>query len=62
MKTIFQAMARYNKNVNLEIIGLLEGMPAEKLAEKTTAYFPTINDAVGHVLISDIGILKRFKP
>lgn len=62
MKTIFQALARYNRNVNLEIIGILEGMPAEKLAEKTRAYFPTINDAAGHILLSDIGIFKRFKP
>jgi uncharacterized damage-inducible protein DinB len=62
MKTIFQALARYNRNVNLEIIGILEGMPAEKLAEKTKAYFPTINDAAGHILLSDMGILKRFKP
>jgi uncharacterized damage-inducible protein DinB len=62
MKTIFRALANYNKSVNLEIISILEGMPAEKLAEKTKAYFPTIKDAAGHILLSDIAILKRFMP
>lgn len=61
MKTIFLAMARYNGNVNAEIAGLLSGMPAEKLAVKSKAYYPAIMDAVLHVFLSDIGMFRRFK-
>ena len=62
MKTIFQAMARYNGNVNSEVMGLLGGMTNEKLTDKTKAYFPTVLDAAFHILLSDIGMFKRFKP
>ena len=61
MKTIFQAMARYNGNVNFEIMGLLGGMPPEKLAIKTKAYYSTIMDTALHILLSDIGLFRRFK-
>jgi uncharacterized damage-inducible protein DinB len=61
MKTIFQALAKYNGNVNLEITGFLEGMPAEKLTNRTKAYFPTIQDAVFHIFLSDLGMFRRFK-
>lgn len=61
MKTIFQAMAKYNGNVNLEIMGLLGGMPPEKLAIKTKAYFSTIIDTALHIFLSDIGMFRRFK-
>ncbi len=60
MKKIFQAMARYNGNVNKEVMVILGGMPADKLMVKTKAYFPTIMDSVLHLLKSDIGLLKRF--
>jgi uncharacterized damage-inducible protein DinB len=59
MKTVFQAMAKYNKNVNLEVISLLGNMPADKLTNKTKAFYPAIQDAVVHILTSDIGLFKR---
>lgn len=61
MKTVFQALAKYNKNVNLELITLLESTPADKMAAKTKAFYPTITDAVLHLLVSDLSFLKRFK-
>jgi uncharacterized damage-inducible protein DinB len=61
MKTIFQAYARYNKNVNQDIISILKTVPQKKLAQRFKTFFPTIYDMLFHILLSDINWIKRFK-
>ncbi len=61
MKNIFQALAKYNSNVNMEIAGILEGMTAEKLEEKTKAFYPTVKDCLFHVFASDFAMCRRYK-
>jgi uncharacterized damage-inducible protein DinB len=61
MKTVFQAYARYNKNVDQDIIGILKTVPEKKLTKSFKTFFPTIYDMLFHVLLSDINWMKRFK-
>jgi uncharacterized damage-inducible protein DinB len=61
MKTVFQAYAKYNKNVNQDIITILKTVPQKKLVQKFKTFFPTIYDLSFHILLSDINWMKRFK-
>jgi uncharacterized damage-inducible protein DinB len=61
MKTLFQAYAKYNKNVNQDIISILKTVPQKKLDRKFKTFFPTIYDLLFHILLSDINWMKRFK-
>jgi len=61
MKTVFQAYAKYNKNVNQDMINILKSVPQTKLAQRFNTYFPTIYDMLFHILLSDINWIKRFK-
>jgi uncharacterized damage-inducible protein DinB len=61
MKIVFQAFARYNKNVNQDMINIIKTLPQEKLKKRFKTFFPTIYDMLFHILLSDINWMKRFK-
>jgi uncharacterized damage-inducible protein DinB len=61
MKTVFQAYARYNKNVNQDVINIVKTVPQKKLAQRFKTYYPTIYEMLFHILLSDINWIKRFK-
>jgi len=61
MKTIFQAMAKYNSSVDQSIIDILSPLSKEQIMEKTKAFFPSIYDNLYHIFFSDLFWLKRFK-
>jgi uncharacterized damage-inducible protein DinB len=61
MKTVFQSYARYNKNVNQDMMNILKTVPQKKLTQKFKTYYPTIYDTLFHILLSDISWIKRFE-
>ena len=61
MKPIFQAYAKYNKQVNQDLLNILNGIPPKKITKKFKSFYPTIIDLLSHVLFSDIAWLRRFK-
>jgi uncharacterized damage-inducible protein DinB len=61
MKTVFQSFARYNKNVNQDMINIVKALPQKKLTKRFKTFFPTIYDMLFHLLLSDINWMKRFK-
>ena len=60
MKEIFQLLAEYNALTNLEMIGILEKLPAEKLAQEAGSFYGSILGLVNHILVSDLTWLERF--
>ena len=61
MKTVFQALAKYNSSVNQSIIELIEPLSEEKIMTKTKAFFPSIFETLLHLFSSDLFWLKRFR-
>ena len=61
MKTIFQALAKYNSSVDQSIIELLESLKEEMIMAKTKAFFPPIYDTLFHIFFSDLFWLKRLR-
>ena len=61
MKTIFQALAKYNESVNQSVLELLAPLEKEKIMMKTKAYYPSIFDTFLHILIADLNWLKRYR-
>jgi uncharacterized damage-inducible protein DinB len=61
MKTVFQALAKYNQSVNGSILELVETLPQEKIMAKTKAFFPSIFETLLHLFSSDLFWLKRFR-
>jgi len=61
MKTVFQALAKYNSSVNQSIIELIEPLSEEKIMTKTKAFFPSIFETLLHLFFSDLFWLKRFR-
>jgi uncharacterized damage-inducible protein DinB len=61
MKTIFQALAKYNGSVNQSVIELLKPLDKEKVMMKTKAYFPSIFETTLHLFFGDLHWLKRLK-
>jgi uncharacterized damage-inducible protein DinB len=61
MKTIFQALAKYNQSVNQSILELVEPLAEEQIMMKTKAFFPSIFETMFHCLMSDIFWFTRFK-
>lgn len=61
MKTLFQAFAKYNANVNRELIALLEPVPMSKIMNKTKAFYPSIFEVLFHMCMTDAGWLKRYR-
>lgn len=61
MKTIYTALARYNRSVNESVREILTGLSKEQLFKETKAYYHSIFDTCFHQLLSDIFWLKRYK-
>jgi len=61
MKPIFQALAKYNRTVNDELIGILAKLPKVKLMMETKAFYHTIFETLTHILTSDRAWLSRFE-
>jgi uncharacterized damage-inducible protein DinB len=61
MKTIFQALAKYNNSVDQSVIEILSPLSKEQIMTKTKAFFPSIYDNLFHIFFSDLFWLKRFK-
>ncbi len=61
MKSVFQALAKYNSSVNQSIIELIEPLSEEKIMTKTKAFFPSIFETMLHLFSSDLFWLKRFR-
>jgi len=61
MKTIFQALAKYNSSVDQSIIEIISPLSKEQIMTKTKAFFPSIYDNLFHIFFSDLFWLKRFK-
>lgn len=61
MKTIFQALTKYNSSVNQSIIEIISPLSQEQIMTKTKAFFPSIYDTLFHIFFSDLFWLKRFK-
>jgi uncharacterized damage-inducible protein DinB len=59
MKKVFEAMATYNRNVNLSVLEIVEKLDGAKVLAVSKAYFPTIADQLSHILQSDIAWFKR---
>jgi len=61
MKTIFQALAKYNSSVDQSVIEIISALSKEQIMTKTKAFFPSIYETSFHVFFSDLFWLKRFK-
>jgi len=61
MKTIFQALAKYNSSVDQSVIEILSPLSEEKIMTKTKAFFPSIYETSFHIFFSDLFWLKRFR-
>jgi uncharacterized damage-inducible protein DinB len=60
MKELFQLLAEYNAVTNLEMIGILEKLPPEKLAQGVGSFYGSILGLINHILVSDVIWLERF--
>ena len=61
MKSLFQALAKYNGSVNQSVLELLEPLKKEQIMMKTKAYYPSLFETLLHILTGDIHWLKRYK-
>ncbi len=61
MKTVFQALARYNGSVNRSILELIEPLSKEQIMMQTKAYYPSVFETLLHNLIADLNWLKRYR-
>jgi uncharacterized damage-inducible protein DinB len=61
MKTIFQAMARYNQGVNQSILDLIKPLTREQVMMKTKAFYPSILETLLHNLMADVIWMKRYR-
>jgi uncharacterized damage-inducible protein DinB len=60
MKELFQLLAEYNAKTNVEMIGILEKLPPERLAQDAGSFYRSILGLVNHILVSDVIWLGRF--
>lgn len=61
MKQLFQALAKYNRTVNGELMGLLRGLAGEQLAGETGSHYHSIYATFLHLMFSDITWLNRYQ-
>ena len=61
MKTIYTALARYNRSVNESVREILTGLSKEQLFMETKAFYHSIFDTCFHQLMSDFAWLRRYK-
>jgi len=60
MRELFQLLAEYNKQTNQEVLGILEGLPQEKLSKDLGSYYSSILGIMNHILITDTTWIRRF--
>jgi uncharacterized damage-inducible protein DinB len=60
MEEIFQLLAEYNAATNLEMIGILEKLAPERLAQEAGSFYGSILGVINHILVSDVIWLERF--
>jgi uncharacterized damage-inducible protein DinB len=61
MKQLFQALAKYNRTVNGELMSLLKGLTGEQLTVETMSFYHSIYGTFVHVMFSDITWLNRYQ-
>jgi len=61
MKPIFQALAKYNRNVNEELTRILSELPKDQLMMETKSFYHNIYETLVHILASDRAWLSRFE-
>ncbi len=61
MKTLFQALAKYNGSVNQSVLALLEPLKKDQVMMKTKAFYPSIFETMLHILVSDLNWLRRYR-
>lgn len=61
MKQIFQALARYNRRVNEEVMDLLRGLPETQLITETGSHYHSVYGAFIHIMFSDITWISRYQ-
>ena len=60
MKNCISAMARYNKQVNQAIRGIVGGVARESLEQDTGTFFRTIKGTMEHIALAELLWLRRF--
>jgi uncharacterized damage-inducible protein DinB len=60
MRELFQLLAEYNKQTNLEVLGILEGIPQERLSKDLGSYYSSILGIMNHILVTDATWIRRF--
>ena len=60
MKKLFQLYAEYNSLTNADVIKILEGLPPDKITEKTGVYYNSILGVLNHMLMTDIIWIRFF--
>ena len=61
MKQFFQALAKYNRAVNAELMGILRGLADGQLTGDTGSHYHSIYSTFTHVMFSDLAWLNRFR-
>jgi uncharacterized damage-inducible protein DinB len=62
MREVFEALAKYKRNVDESVIGIAAKLDEGKLAAPMGTYFPSIYDQLKHLFGSDVNWIKRLKP
>jgi len=60
MKKLIQLYAEYNALTNADVVKILEGLPPEKMTEKTGVYYDSILGVLNHLLITDVIWIRFF--
>ena len=60
MKELFETLAEYNRRTNQEVMTILQDLEPEQLSRRIGGFFGSIIGTANHVLLSDIGWLRRF--
>ncbi len=61
MKTVFQALAKYNGSVNQSVLELIEPLKRDQVMMKTKAFYPSIFETMLHILVADLNWLRRYR-
>lgn len=62
MKTVFQAFARYNKNVNEDMLKFfVEPLSREQVFRDLKTYHKSVFAVVKHILLADLNWIRRFR-
>ncbi|HET7838490.1 MAG TPA: DinB family protein [Rectinemataceae bacterium] len=61
MKDALIAIAEYNRNANLRLVGILEGLSPAVLKEDQGSFYKSIQATLEHICMAEISWLRRFK-